>query len=105
MFYIARIPPTENPKNPGFYEFLAGGEKVPYWWTASPSEALRFHSEGLASLSLAHAPEKIKAGAFIKNGPRLADFHSQPNASVEVESLEDEAEKSIHKYKNRRTRN
>lgn len=100
MFYIARIPLTENPEAPDFHEFLCGGGRMPYGWTASPSEALRFDSEAAATTVLSSAPKHIQKSVFIQDDAKLrARVQVSPTANHRLT----QSEPPINSYKNRRT--
>lgn len=62
MWYIGRIPASENPANPGFYELLCVDRKTGrIGWTAEVSKAFAFSDRQVAVMRIATLPPETQA--------------------------------------------
>lgn len=67
MWYIARIPSSENPANPGFHEVIGVDRNTgAFVWTPLLSQAMTFSSKDAAGIRLALLPQRDQDGAAPK---------------------------------------
>lgn len=74
MWYVGRIPSSENPANPGFFELLCIDRKTGgVGWTAELSKAVSFPSRQATATRISSLPPEMQLGArpvsFRNEGP------------------------------------